>query len=102
VKVGVSPADLKLRIIQVVYLLCVPIKVHTIRNRILIVGISPTRETAPIAGMLIVLPATLAAQVHRAEGRCLLEGQKLSVKKFLTLQVGTRTLIFCKREARKI
>jgi hypothetical protein len=34
------------------------------------------RETAPSANMSRSLPtATLAAQAHRAEGQCLLEGQ---------------------------
>jgi hypothetical protein len=32
-------------------------------------------ETAPIANMSRSLPTTLAAQAHRAEGQCLLEGQ---------------------------
>jgi hypothetical protein len=45
------------------------------------------------------LLTALAAQAHRTEGQCLLEGQTLNFKKSLTLPGGTRRLTFSKREA---
>jgi hypothetical protein len=56
------------------------------------------RETAPIANMSKSLPTALAAQAHRAEGQCLLEGQTLNVEKYLALRVETQRLTFYKRE----
>jgi hypothetical protein len=60
------------------------------------------RETAPIANMSRSLPTTLAAQAHRAEGQCLLEGQTPNNGKSLRFLGGTRRQTFSKSEAQDL
>jgi hypothetical protein len=52
------------------------------------------RETVPSANMSRSLPTTLTAQVHRAEGQCLLEGQAQNNENSRRLLGGTQRLTF--------
>jgi hypothetical protein len=52
------------------------------------------RETAPVANTSRSLPTTLAAEAHRAEGQCLLQGQAPNNENTLRLLGGTRRLTF--------
>jgi hypothetical protein len=65
-------------------------------------SINEMRDTAPIANVSRALPTALAAQAHREEGQCLLEGQTPNWGKSLRLLAGTRRLTFSKREAQDL
>jgi hypothetical protein len=59
-------------------------------------------ETVPSANMSRSLPTVLAAQAHRAEGQCLLEGQAQNSENCWRLLGGTQRLTFSKREVQDL